>query len=687
MPSPLDKLKIALDAMVNDPTSGVTPHIFQATLASTIVSIRKEDGLGISATQELLYDYLQSFEVAKPKNASFLQILETAAKHYRVGAFPPNSFDEYDMLISVASESLKGERDTRHDELDELEDAVLITRGIGYKSAGFTQESRTWHRSYRQGSTEASYSTAAAKKAIQDYNRLYSPEPPFNLGKYYAGKYAKDTNFQELLNRACTEIADDFSFLRNESLAIFLNIPEGVTKKIIEEGGHETVIETKAEEITVQPIHFLQDIYTNDMLFFLELVNHDKRIVYRERYEREGNKFLEGNSLIRNGVLAKQNPEAVMELINLLDGLPQNFHTMAAAEKEAHLAAAESKRLGISINEPHDIDYSDNPFTSTGYTPHAATDYSLENKTYGTNHLREHFPNYNADLVPQHAFMGKFYAIIIPKVTYDSLVLTSAMNVVDMHQNQNKLLIHESIIDENEMTFVGGCPTDSSAGVKVLNKVSVYPNLSKPWEDLHQDEIEDIVEKFGMGKKQYTTLRTKLLPIMSSEEKNPSYLREAFIQAYLKERNQKHTAAKEPLETKDDILELIKNGSITAKTLVEELIEEDGAKQSLLGLQSEQEIQSATSSEAIKLFIEFKTQKKAVKKLFTQAGLYENTRFRFEREAATVAEQSNLRIINLTDEKLMQGITPSPTLTDTKTGKQERVINEARLRPHRGRPQ
>jgi hypothetical protein len=97
--------------------------------------------------------------------------------------FPPN-VGYSDELVSEASEQSEEETVT-FDAGYQFETAYILSRGIGYKTSGFDQFARSWHRSYSEGSMRPNYSLSAVNVGIAEYNKVHNTK--FNLGDYFKG--------------------------------------------------------------------------------------------------------------------------------------------------------------------------------------------------------------------------------------------------------------------------------------------------------------------------------------------------------------------------------------------------------------------------------------------------------------------------------------------------------------------
>lgn len=439
------------------------------------------------------------------------------------------------------------------------------------------------------------------------------------------GKYDNNKEFTALVEDACRKIADDFRFLRDERLSLKVNMD----------------FNGRQELRTIAPIYLLQDIYTNDMTIFRKMINREQRKIFRENYAKTGHPFGEEKSTIdvlnRNGVLAKQNPETVMQLLNLLDGQEVDFHkrySTLSVEAQVILIKLEQEKLKNSIEFPHIIDYKDNPFTSTGFTNKAAFDYSIENKTYGSYLLQEFFPNYDNKLVPQHPYMGKLYGFMMSEAQYKDYVAESAMNVVEQHE-KGRLRINQDIIDENEMTFIGGCIVTEEPRVKV----SKYPKFKKEWDDLTPEKQVELKKEYGLDKLAYGKIKKGLLAL-NEPKHNPAYLRDEFTTKYAALLNVKKVAKNEKSSTfnqpwtKEEVFILIANEALN-KDMVEATLKSYGGSG------------DKASQECIAILTEYSKAKKEFHGLFK--NVYEHMLDKFEQDSIDFALNRGFKIANLSE--------------------------------------
>lgn len=610
-----------------------TPHLFQIKirdLAKQRYDELEKTGMPRKECIEIIKNELNQIhkELNTRNNvhkARYLKVLKKAAEGFmQEKRFPPN-VGYSDALESEASEPEK-EKISPAKPVQDLQTAYILTRGIGYKASKFDQFARTWHRSYSEGSMRPNYSISAVLQAINEYNKTHGKK--LNLGDYFKGKYDNNKTFIALTEFACKKISDDFRFLRNEKFSLEILMPVDKDGEIL-------------ERKQLAPIYLLQDIYTNDMTIFLKMVDKNERKIFRENYQKTGHPFGNERSAIdvlnRNGVLAKQNPETFMQLLNLLDGQDIDFH-----KEHSSLSVSEQITLinldnthSTDLEQPHIIDYDSNPFTSTGYTNKAAFDYAMENKTYGSYLLQEFFPNYDTDLVPEHPFIGKLYGFMMSEDQYNNYVAESAMNVVQQHNNR-KLHISETIIDENEMTFIGGCLVTEKPQIKV----SEYPKLKKDWNELSAEKKAKLKREYGLDEASYNKLKIDL-KVFNDPARNPAYLRDKFAEEYSSLLNLKNVPKDERFSTvgqpwsKEDVFTLIAKDALN-KDVVEATLKNHG------GFNDE------ASQNCINTLNEYSKNKKLFHAAFK--NVYEHMLDKFEEESVDFALKRGYKIANLSEQ-------------------------------------
>jgi hypothetical protein len=225
--------------------------------------------------------------------------------------------------------------------------------------------------------------------------------------------------------------------------------------------------------------------------------------------------------------------------------------------------------------------------------------------------------------------MGKFYGYVMPKDEYEKFVSQSAMDVV-AENNKENLLIHDEIIDEAEMTFIGGC----LLSVAPKQKVPSYPDLRQEWGDLSSHQKRAMSERYGLDGSTYTQLRENLAK-MINEGRDPPVLKKVFLEKFVQVLNTQNIPKPNSLTSKtttqwteNDVLEYIKKEPLGLKHLNKILTPNN-----------------KETTECIELFNRYVASKKEFHGLFK--NIYPYMLDQFEREIIDYALNKGYKILNL----------------------------------------